>query len=179
MSSGIRLNRNLVNEYIKWLSYEPEFEKKEKEKFYSKDVKDLSEEELKKLSEYKKRDELLVLFKKYKKNECTEEEFLKVNGYGSKLLERLMCDKFTKEELEIAEEKMDNFDIDLCKDLEFKYKKGEYDNLPMIDQYIIYMVLKKYHNISILRTNKLIRDSIEENHKKYVKGLEFTNRKNG
>ena len=87
-------------EWIKWLSYEPEFEKKRIEYFDSKKVSELSYEELEEASSYSRNKIFARLFKIYGTSECSEEDYMKVYDYMcNESIEELMLRKLTSEEL--------------------------------------------------------------------------------
>ena len=130
---------DLATEWIKWLSYEPEHETAKIKKIYAKKTEELTIDELHTLITYKERKEMLELIKKYQAATCNEEEYLKVFNYINKDINEIAVEKLTKEELKQAKTEMLNIDKK-SKD-ELKTMKENYNDLSMVDAYILHVGL--------------------------------------
>ena len=143
-----------ASEWLKWLSYEPCFEKNKIKEIERKKAKDLSIDELHELITYKERLEMKKLIINYQDDKCNDEELLKVYNYINKPIDNIVLDKLTKEELEQVKQKMNSINK-LTKD-ELKQMKDNYDKLNMIDSYIIHLALDLKFVNSLGSVNKKI-----------------------
>ena len=118
-----------LNEWIKWLSYKTSFEQEKITSISLKTVTDLIIDDLETLLQYKKEEKMTLLFKKYKSNECTVDEFMEVYNYMSNSITDLMLRKLTRSELEAANMELSKFnDFDTEKlDEKVKTAKNEED----------------------------------------------------
>lgn len=134
-----------IIEWIKWLSYEPEFEKNRIEHLNSKGSNNLSYEELNELDHYMKRKRMAQLFKKYDCKECSKKEYMEVYSYMSnESIITLMLDKLTIQEIKYAEEEIKKLitgsSEELPKKIKVESQKENYLSLPMVDAYILHII---------------------------------------
>ncbi len=134
-----------IIEWIKWLSYEPEFEKNRIEHLNSKGSNNLSYEELNELDHYMKRKRMAQLFKKYDCKECSKKEYMEVYSYMSnESIITLMLDKLTVQEIKYAEEEIKKLitgsSEELTKKIKVESQKENYLYLPMVDAYILHII---------------------------------------
>lgn len=134
-------------EWIKWLSYIPEFEKKRIEYFDSKKISELTYEELEEASRYSRNKIFARLFKIYGTSECSEEDYMKVYDYMcSESIEKLMLSKLTSEELRYAKQeiaKLSKASKEQIRDkLNEEQTPEKYEQLSMVDSYILHIISK-------------------------------------
>ena len=134
-----------IIEWIKWLSYEPEFEKNRIEHLNSKGSNNLSYEELNELDHYMKRKRMAQLFKKYDCKECSKKEYMEVYSYMSnESIINLILDKLTVQEIKYAEEEIKKLitgsSEELTKKIKVESQKENYLYLPMVDAYILHII---------------------------------------
>lgn len=134
-----------IIEWIKWLSYEPEFEKNRIEHLNSKGSNNLSYEELNELDHYMKRKRMAQLFKKYDNMECSKEEYMEVYSYMSnESIITLMLDKLTIQEIKYANEEITRLrelsNEDLSQKIRTESQKDNYLNLSMVNAYILHII---------------------------------------
>lgn len=67
---------NPLIEWIRWLSYVPYFMKERMDYIYSKNIRDLSVDELKELTFYQEERRMQELFLKYKNGKCSPDEYM-------------------------------------------------------------------------------------------------------
>ena len=120
---------SIYNEWIKWLSYVPEFDKD-------------------KIKKYKKQKRLVELFKKYGTKDITIDEYIEVFEFmQNNDIEKFMKRKLTKEELQYAKRQIKHYNNVSNKELEYKInnekEEDNYKKLSMVDAYIL-------HNICIM-----------------------------
>ena len=155
-------------EWLKWLSYEPKFEKERIAYLNSKKVTDLSYEELKEISTYKRNKIMAKLFKIYGTNKCKEEEYMLVYDYMvNESIEELMLSKLTKEELQYAKKEIIRLSKIPKEELNAKITKERtkenYPKLSMVDSYILHVISDINHNRNISNLSKLIGEQINHN----------------
>lgn len=134
-------------EWIKWLSYIPEFEKKRIEYFDSKKISELTYEELEEASRYSRNKIFARLFKIYGTSECSEEDYMKVYDYMcSESIEKLMLSKLTSEELRYAKQEITKLSKvskeQIRTKLNEEQKPEKYERLSMVDSYILHIISK-------------------------------------
>ena len=132
-------------EWIKWLSYEPEFEKSRMKYFDSKKVSELTFEELEEARKYLRNKAFAGLFKMYGTDECSEEDYMKVYDFMcDESIEELMLSKLTSEELRYAKQEITRLSNVPKEQLQAKVKKEIvpeiYKQLPMVDAYILHVL---------------------------------------
>ncbi len=155
-------------EWIKWLSYEPEFEKKRIQYFDSKKVSELSYEELEESSRYSRNKIFARLFKIYGTNECSEEDYMSVYDYMcNESIEKLMLSKLTSEELEYAKKEITRLSKVSKEQLSAKVKEEQkpenYEQLSMVDSYILHSISDINYARSIPSLNREIDAQLEQN----------------
>lgn len=149
-------------EWIKWLSYEPEFEKKRIEYFDSKKKSELSYEELEEASRYSRNKIFARLFKIYGTSECSEEDYMKVYDYMcNESIEKLMLSKLTSEELRYANQEITRLS-EISKEqlraiVNDAQKPEKYEQLSMVDSYILHVI----SDISCARSKSSLSREIE------------------
>ena len=164
-----------LNEWIKWLSYKPAFEQEKITSISLKTVTDLTIDDLEILLQYKKEEKMVLLFKKYKSNECTADEFMEVYNYMSNSITDLMLRKLTRSELEAANMELSKFnDFDTEKlDEKVKTAKNEedYNALSMIDSYVVHMLAIKKVRIKSKGYQKALTAELRRNNAMHYKNL--------
>lgn len=155
-------------EWIKWLSYEPEFEKKRIEYFDSKKISELSYEELEEASRYSRNKIFASLFKIYGTSECSEEDYMKVYDYMcNESIEKLMLSKLTSEELRYAKQEITRLSEVSKEQLSAKVneeqKPERYEQLSMVDSYILHIISDIDYARSISSLNREIEAQLEQN----------------
>ena len=128
-------------EWTKWLSYEPEFEKKRIEYLDTKKVYELSYEELEEESKYSRNKIFARLFKIYGTDECSEEDYMRIYDYMcNESIEKLMLSKLTIEELQYAKQEITRLSKISKEELSTKVREEQilsnYEQLSMVDLYI-------------------------------------------
>ena len=154
-------------EWMKWLSYETEFEKKRMEYLDSKKVSELSMEEAKEVSMYKKNKLLAKLFPIYGTKECSVEDYMKVYDFMcQESIEKFILSKLTSEELQYAKQEISR----LCKvpteELRAKVieeKRVEnYEKLSMVDAYILHIILNVHYERCVSEADQEIQAQREQ-----------------
>lgn len=163
-----------IKEWVKWLSYMPEFRKNRIEEINKKRVDDLSVEDLNEIIEYKKQDKMLELLKKVQ-NECaTTSEYNEVSDFiDNESIEDLMHSKLTDKENEEAQNKVKKFyyfsDDEILKKVENCKEKDNYEDLSMIDSYVFHIMTEVYSIIRIKKMDKELYSCYSnDNSKKYL-----------
>lgn len=155
-------------EWIKWLSYEPEFEKKRIEYFDSKKVSELSYEELEEASRYSRNKIFARLFKIYSTGECSEEDYMKVYDYMcNESIEELMLSRLTSEELRYARQEITRLSEVPKEQLSAKVNEEQrpekYEQLSMVDSYILHIISDIDYARGISDLNRKIETQLEQN----------------
>ena len=155
-------------EWNKWLSYESEFEKKRIEYLDSKRVSELSYEELEEAIGYRKNKIFAELFKIYGTSECFQEDYMKVYDYMcNESIEKLMLKKLTSEELKYAREEITRLSKVSKEQLSAKVKdeqiREKYEQLSMVDSYILHIIYDINYVRSLSDLNKKIEAQLEQN----------------
>jgi len=132
-------------EWLKWLSYVPNFEKEKLALLDTKKVSELTWGELDYVISRKRNNMLAGLFKSYGTGECTEEEYLTVyNFMRTESIEKLMLSKLTLEEIEYAKSEIARLSKvpqeELSKKVNEEKKPENYESLPMVDAYILHII---------------------------------------
>lgn len=155
-------------EWIKWLSYEPKFEKKRIEYFDTKKVSELSYEELEEASRYSRNKIFAKLFKIYGTDECSEEDYMRVYDYmRNESIEELMLSKLTSEELQYAKQEITRLSKiskeRLSAKLNEEQKLENYEQLSMVDSYILHIISNINYTRSMSDLNRKIDAQLEQN----------------
>lgn len=132
-------------EWLKWLSYEPNFEKERIESLNTKKVLELTLDELDYVRTNRRNKILAGLFKIYGTAECTEEQYMTVyNCMRTESIEKLMLSKLTDEEIEYAKSEVARLSSvsqeELSKKVTEEQRPENYESLPMIDAYILHII---------------------------------------
>ena len=171
-------------EWIKWLSYEPEFESKRIEYLNSKKISELSYEELEEALSYSRNKILTELFKMYSVNECSEKDYMKVYDYMcNESIEKLMLKKLTFEELQYAEQEITRLigvpKEQLIAKINEEQKPEKYEQLSMIDAYILHKISDINYVRSMAILDRKIYAQLEQNDVMRQRSLDYTkNRRN-
>ena len=174
---------NIYLECMKWLKYIPEFQKNKIDKLNKKVVSDLTLEELDEIVSYKEQERMLELFKIYDTDKISEDEYMEVYDYmmDDMMVEKLMLNKLTKEELEYAKEQIKNLKtLDkkvLRNKIKDEVKEENYNNLSMVDSYILHIISKIDLRRSINELNNKIQEKINENEIMRQKSIEYARKK--
>ena len=167
----ITCGKTIVNvspdvEWLKWLSYEPEFEKNRIEYFDSKKVSELSLEELAEASRYIKNRVFAELFKIYGTSECSKEDYMKVYEYMcNESIEELMISKLTPEELQYAKQEITRLSKIPSDQLSciIKEEQEKYEQLSMVDSYILHIISGIDYARSLSSLDKELNSQLEQN----------------
>lgn len=171
-------------EWIKWLSYEPVFESKRIEYLNSKKILELSYEELEEALSYSRNKILTELFKMYSVNECSEKDYMKVYDYMcNESIEKLMLKKLTFEELQYAEQEITRLigvpKEQLIAKINEEQKPEKYEQLSMIDAYILHKISDINYVRSMAILDRKIYAQLEQNDVMRQRSLDYTkNRRN-
>lgn len=161
-------NVSPIIEWIKWLSYEPEFEKKRIQYFDSKKVSELSYEELVEASRYSRNKIFARLFKIYGTSECSNDDKMKVYDYMcNESIEEFMLSKLTSEELQYAKQEITRLskvsEEQLSAKVNVAQKVEEYEQLSMVDSYILHLISDINYARNLSKLNREITMQIEQN----------------
>lgn len=163
-------------EWLKWLSYEPEFEKQRIKYFDSKKVSELSYEELEEATGYSKNKALVKLFKAYGTDQCSEDDYMKVYDYmHNESIEKLMLSKLTLEELHYAKKEITRLSKVEKEQLSIKVseekKIEKYEQLSMVDSYVLHVISDINYTRSLNDLNNEIKAQIDQNRAVVQKSL--------
>lgn len=161
-------NIHPINEYIKWLSYEPEFEKERYRELGNKLAKDLSLEELQELQKLRIHKELAELFKQYGEQKLSKENYLRVyNFMHGESIEEIMLSKLTLEELRDAKKDLEDLEHLPKEEINNKIKEEKepttYSTLSMKDAYVLHCLCDFNFNLSLRQLDKEIMSQIHRN----------------
>ena len=161
-------------EWIKWLSYEPEFILEKVEEISNKKVAEITESERKLINKFKEDQEMARLFKIYGTNEINKAEYMKVYKYmNEKSIENLILRKLTKEELEYAKDQIKYYEgipkEVLSQKVLFEQKEENYEKLSMVDSYILHMISKTKSVRDDMEFDRKLSATLEENYVMSVK----------
>lgn len=157
-----------IIEWIKWLSYEPEFEKNRIEHLNSKGSNNLSYEELNELDHYMKRKRMAQLFKKYDCKECSKKEYMEVYSYMSnESIINLILDKLTVQEIKYANEEITRLrelsNEDLSQKIRIESQKDNYLNLSMVNAYILHIIDRINYVRNMNEFNNILNWQLDSN----------------
>ena len=161
-------NANPYIEWIKWLSYIPKFQEVRLQELSSKKVEELTGEEIDELNTYKRQNRMLKLFKLYGTKEISKDEYKEVyNFMVNQSIDELMLSKLTIEELRYAKSQIQYFSEiaseELRKKVNEERKADNYENLSMIDSYILHVISKISFAKSIIELDRKIEAQVREN----------------
>lgn len=155
-------------EWIKWLSYVPEFQKARIQELNSKRIEEMALEELDELRIYKSQIRMLELFKKYGTSEISKDEYMEVYDFMiNQSINELMLSKLTLEELKYAKDQIQYFSQiqseELSKKVNDEQKTDNYENLSMVDSYILHIISRVNFVRSMSKFNREIEAQLREN----------------
>lgn len=158
---GATENISPIIEWLKWLNYEPEFEKKRIASLNSKNASELSLEELKELTKYNKNKTMAKLFKIYGTSECSEEDSIRVYEYmRNESIIELMLSKLTHDEICYVKEEILKLREVPKEQLRAKIKEeqqpAKYEQLSMADSYILHVISDMDYARDMTDLNKLM-----------------------
>ena len=136
---------NLYIEWVKWLDYVPSFEQEKIDKLLKK--KNKTSEEYREVGNYYYYKKMAELFKEYGTKNMDMEDYEEVLMFMKQnSIEEYMNKKMSKEEIELAKEKIDNYkkipDEDLLKKVCNEKREKIYMNLSIEDAYILHYLDK-------------------------------------
>ena len=137
---GFKYNPDGALEYLKWLTYVPEFEFNEMNSLLNKDIWELTSDEVDKIKIIKQRQEMISTFKRYLSDDCTKEDVLIVYDYMKENnIEDLMLSKLTYEQYMNAKKLISNYlSINNCDLTIEKTNEENATTLEMLKSYIEY-----------------------------------------
>ncbi len=158
-----------LKEWIKWLSYYPDFEKSRIEELGNKKAKNLTFDELKELTEHRERREMLPLIKEYSNNSGTSEENLMALNYiKNHSIDTLMLSKLTYAQVSRCLSNINSIlvthsDKDILKWIKESIKV--YDSLNMEESFVLRHVIdtlyRKMYGKDYIESNNKIESSIK------------------
>lgn len=162
-SFGVRID--VLDEWIKWLSYVDE----DDEKYLSennKALKKMSLEELKKYQDIQSQLLMCELFKKYSKKQCSKEEHDIVYNYMNNSIIDLMNTKINDQEREEIEKILRHLKkqsiVDIERFIELKLKN--YKELSKVDAYVLHFIsIYNYDRICDQKSEEIKQDSNKKN----------------
>ncbi len=155
-------------EWIKWLSYVPEFQKARIQELNSKIVEELTLEELDEIRAYKSQIRMLELFKIYGTDKISKDEYMEVYDFmENQSIDELMLSKLSQKELKYAKERIQYFSKisreELRKKVDVEQKEDNYENLSMVDSYILHIISRVDYARSMKKLDSEIKVRLEEN----------------
>lgn len=168
-------------EWIKWLSYESKDEKQIIDFGNTESTSKISYDELNEVRRINRNRVMANLFKKYGTGECSKKEYIIVYDYMcTESIENLMTSKLSPKELSYAKEKIAHYsslpEAELNKKVQEQQKKEIYDQLSMVDSYILHMLSKINFARSLKRLNNEIGAQISANEAMRQKSLYYASR---
>lgn len=151
--------------WLKWLDYEPEFEKELLKTLSSKNTSTLTLEELQILTKYQERMRISQLIKKYE-TDISFNEYMEANTYlETEPIEELMLDKLSQEEKEYAKIEIERLRHLPYEELDEKINEmiraNCSENLSMVDSYILHEISEVGFRRNMSRFNSKTSRSIE------------------
>ena len=146
-------------EWTKWLSYVPEFQKERIQELDSKRMEEMTLEEVEELEKYKNQNRMLGLFKIYSTSKISKDEYMEVYDYmANQSIDELMLSKLSSEELKYAKDQIQYFNQipseELRKKVTEEQKADNYENLSMVDSYVLHIISKINYAKSIPQHNR-------------------------
>lgn len=143
---------NPLIEWIRWLSYVPYFMRERIDYIYSKNIRDLSVDEL---------------FLKYKNGKCNPDEYMEVYDYMGNSIKNVMLRKLTREELNYANEEIKRLNTlskpEILTKLKNESFEETYNNLSMVDTYILHVVSNDFLQKSLFKRDKGLVAELDRN----------------
>ena len=151
-------NRNkkipLEVEWDKWLRYESEIEKEKVALIHSKSIDEITHEDIEFLKRKKTSSQTQEVLKQYLLDgKFTEETWpvIEMCKTNSSLLEKIMIDKLTKEELLEAEKKLSDYkqikELDTLGEIVNNFENS-YDDLSYVDAFVFHYLADYYYYIN-------------------------------
>ena len=167
-------------EWLKWLTYESDYEKELMSSISLKPIFQISYAQLEQIYRIKKNIFFADLFKKYSLGNCTKEEYMMVYDYMQAVsIETLMKSKLTAEELNIAKEKISQMNMlpneEISKLIEEQQKEENYNNLSMIDSYVLHVISNHNYIKNINKLDKELKAQINTNEAVRQRSLYYAN----
>ena len=143
-----------IREWMKWLTYIPDFKERQIKEINKKRIDELSCEELEIVLKSKKEDRMLDLLNKFNSNTIKEDEYIEIKNYmDNESIEDLMKSKLTDKELQDAMHNIKNYyylsDKEIIKKVEHERQENIYSNLSMVDAYTFHLMLEIYYIIEM------------------------------
>lgn len=148
-----------LDEWIRFLSYVKPGEKNFLKELNSRSLYQLTTDEIKKYLKIKEQKTMTDLFIKYKNKDCTKNEHDCVCEYMRNSLEDFMRSRLTEDELNESYKTLATFREKEIQELEdyIKDKISNYNNLTLVDAYILYEVREiRYNKKTDEINNKII-----------------------
>ena len=153
-------------EWLKWLSYTPNPTILKIENIKAKKVSELTDDDFEWLSKYNRNKMFAKLFKVYGTGECSPKDYVKVYNFMCKeSIEKLMLEKLTAEELQQAKQeiiRLSNISLANLRVI-IKENKKKYEQLSMIDAYVLHMISKSALKEGLVNLDKEIDCQIKQN----------------
>lgn len=150
----------VLDEWIRFSSYINPEEVLLLNELNNKTIEQLSTEEIEIYLKIKEQIEISELFIKYKNRNCSKEEHDRVVKYMDISLRYFMQEKLTKEEIEQSYEMLSEFRKKTKSEL-IEYidrQMVNYDNLTILEAYILYEVKEIKYNKDNIELNDIIRN---------------------
>ncbi len=168
ISGEIIGNVNPYIEWVKWLSYLPDFQKARIQELNSKIVEELTLDELDEIRAYKNQIRMLNLFKIYGTSEISKKEYMEVYDFMlNQSIDELMLSKLSSEELRYAKDQIQYFcqipNEELRKKVNEEQKADNYEKLSMVDSYVLHIVSRVNFARNMARLNNEIEAQLREN----------------
>ena len=161
-SFGVRID--VLDEWIKWLSYVNDDEKYLSEN--NKSLKEMSLEELKKYQDIQSQLLMCELFKKYSKKQCSKEEHDIVYNYMNNSIIDLMNTKINDQEREEIEKNLKHLKKQSIVDVEgfIELKLKNYKELSKVDAYVLHFIsIYNYDRICDQKSEEIKQNSNKRN----------------
>jgi len=161
-SFGVRID--VLDEWIKWLSYVNDDEKYLSEN--NKSLKEMSLEELKKYQDIQSQLLMCELFKKYSKKQCSKEEHDIVYNYMNNSIIDLMNTKINDQEREKIEKILKHLKKQSIVDVEgfIELKLKNYKELSKVDAYVLHFIsIYNYDRICDQKSEEIKQNSNKRN----------------
>lgn len=163
-------------EWIKWLNYEPEFERDRINYLENKKVSELSSQDLCEIIGYRKNKEFAELFKQYYSGKVSKKDYMRIYDFMSnESIDDLMLSKLSHEELLYAKEEIFKLSRipkeELSEKVHEEQKEEVYENLSMVDSYILHQVSNINFARSLVELNEKIDAQLKSNEKMRIMSM--------
>ena len=167
---------NPCREWIKWLANSCEHQKVKIKKISSKMISSLTDEEFAEIDTYFYHRKVLNLLENYGNKEMTNEEYLEVYQFiSTHSLSKLMEANLTIDELNWAKETLQVLEQASPEAVNKKIQEAQdnYQNLAMVDAFILHMIARIDHIRSMEKLEKEIKMRLKENDVMMEKSLNY------